>query len=111
MLESRKNILVKISRFPTFTRKVMGFESLTKNYYKKKLGPVTKKDMQISPPPPPPLRSGHLYIINAQWAVTNENSCIRFFQFLVFELLLPKRLQRMRKKIAQNRVSTPLKSP
>ena len=52
---------------------------------------VTKKDMQT----PPPLRSGHLYIKDAQFAETNEISCIRF---LVFELLSPKRLQKMRKK-------------
>ena len=51
-------------------------------------GPVPSKDMQTSSPPS--LRSGHLYMKNAQCAETNEKSCIRILIFLVFELLLVK---------------------
>ena len=57
------------------------------------LGPVTKKDMQT--PVPLLLRSGHLYVKDAQCAETNEKS---FFRFSVFELLFAReitiRLQR-----------------
>ena len=50
-------------------------------------------------PSPAPLSSGHLYIKDAQCADTNEKLYLRFFWFLVFELLSQKRLQNMRKKL------------
>ena len=43
------------------------------------------KDMQN----PPPLRTGHLYMKDAQCAETNEKS---YFRFLVFDLLVVKEL-------------------
>ena len=45
--------------------------------------PVTKKDMQTARPP---LRSGHLYIKDAECAESNEK--IKFFWFIFFELLM-----------------------
>ena len=54
------------------------------------------KDMKT--PPPPSIRSGHLYIKHAQCVETKEKSYLRFLRFLIFELLAPKRLQKMRKK-------------
>ena len=53
------------------------------------MDPVTKKNMQT----PSSIRNGHLYIKDAQCAETNEKLYLRF---LVFELFLPKRLQKMR---------------
>ena len=41
------------------------------------MGPVTSKDMQT----PPLLRSGYLYIEDAQYAETNEKSYLRFSNF------------------------------
>ena len=45
------------------------------------------------------LRSGHLCIKDAQCAETKEKSYIRFFRFLVFELLTSKMSQKMRKEL------------
>ena len=75
------------------TRKTGGLEGLSPPNIKK-IGPVTINDMQT---PPPPLRSGHHYIKYEQCAETNENLCIRFFRVLVFELLLPKKIQKTSK--------------
>ena len=41
---------------------------------------------------PPLLRSGHLYIKYGECAESNEKSYIRFFRFLVFELLAAKEI-------------------
>ena len=46
------------------------------------------KDMQT----PLPLKSGYIYIKDGQCAETKEKSYIRFFQFLVFELLASKKM-------------------
>ena len=62
-------------------------------------GPVPSKDMQT---PPPLLRSGHLCIKDAQSAETDEKLCIRFFRFLVFELLESKKVQKDAQKIKIN---------
>ena len=48
------------------------------------------------------LRSGHLYMKDAQCAIANEKSYLRF---LVFELLLPKMLQELRKKKSCSKVA------
>ena len=49
------------------------------------VGPARNKDMQISPPP---LRSGPIFMKDVHSAESNEKSCFRFFQFLVFKLWL-----------------------
>ena len=58
------------------------------------MGFFPTKDMQT-----PPLRSGHLCIKDAQYAQTKEKLYLRFFRYLVFELLASKRLTKDSQKI------------
>ena len=50
------------------------------------LGPVPSKDMHT------PLKSGPFFMKDAHSAESNEKSCIRFFRFLVFELLTGRQI-------------------
>ena len=60
-----------------------------KRILKENIGPCHKEGYAVSTPP---LRSGHLCIKDEECAELNKKSYLRFFRFLVFELLAAKEL-------------------